>query len=355
MFQDPTEYQRWGTKEHLEWILNEAFKNRKKHTRGSLLKLSNKRFFDFGGYLDGSISLLCFLNLVKTKGDFFYFSDRNEIEDITASGCLSSSIFLIKLINSFKEDTVVKQVFNNDSIFLQKEKVFLKRNSLHNFPALRNLLIEGSWLTKSTQANLFEVHPKLYNLIVDQIEPKINLGNSFTQAALEKNIENKQKAGDKAQDFVLSLERKKYQNHSKFTDIKDISKSHASAGFDIQSFQSLSSSSIDKAIEVKSYKGSEEAKYFFWSNNEMKKAIEAEHLYSIYLVNRDLMNENGYQPKEIKNPSEELLKKGSIVLKNQIDDTQQSLEFSLSSSELEFITENNKWSFKPDGWIVKLE
>ena len=72
MFQDPTEYQRWGTKEHLEWVLNEAFKNRKKHTRGSLLKLSNKQFFDFGGCLDGSISLLCFLNLVKTKGDFFY-------------------------------------------------------------------------------------------------------------------------------------------------------------------------------------------------------------------------------------------------------------------------------------------
>ena len=355
MFQDPTEYQRWGTKEHLEWVLNEAFKNRKKHTRGSLLKLSNKQFFDFGGCLDGSISLLCFLNLVKTKGDFFYFSDRNEIEDITTSGCLSSSIFLIKLINSFKKDNVVKQVFNNDSIFLQKEKVFLKRNSLHNFPALRNLLIEGSWLQVASQINLFEVHPELYKLIEDQIDPKINLGNSFTQAALEQSIENKQKAGDDAQDFVLSLEKAKFQSHFKLKDILDISKSHASAGFDIQSFQSLSSSSIDKAIEVKSYKGSEEAKYFFWSNNEMKKAIEAENLYSIYLVNRDLMNEDGYQPKEIKNPSEELLKKGSIVLKNQIDNTQQSLESSLSSSELEFITENNQWSFKPDGWIVKLE
>jgi hypothetical protein len=353
MFQDPTEYQRWGTKEHLEWVLNEAFKNKKKHTRGSLLKLSNKRFFDFGGCLDGAISLLCFLNLVKTKGNYFYFSNRNEIEDITASGCLSSSIFLIKLISSFKENTLVKQVFNSDSIFLQKEKIFLKRNSLHNFPALRNLLIEGYWLQGSTLPNLFEVHPELYKLIEDQIEPKINLGNSFTQAALEQSIKNKQKAGDNAQDFVLSLEKKKFQSHSKLKDILDISKSHANAGFDIKSFQSLSSSSIDKAIEVKSYTGSEY--YWYWTNNEIKKAEIYGHLYSIYLVNRDLMNEDGYQPKEIKNPSKELLKKGSIMLKNQADGIERSQEASLNSSGLEFIPENNQWSFRPDGWIVKLK
>ncbi|CAB9544407.1 hypothetical protein BROOK1789C_1659, partial [Bathymodiolus brooksi thiotrophic gill symbiont] len=71
------------------------------------------------------------------------------------------------------------------------------------------------------------------------------------------------------------------------------------AGYDIQSYKSDNSFLLDKFIEVKSYSGDP---YFYWSRNEIKTAKQEKNNYFLYLVNRDEMGSDNYQPIIIQNP-----------------------------------------------------
>jgi hypothetical protein len=79
----------------------------------------------------------------------------------------------------------------------------------------------------------------------------------------------------------------------------------AAAGFDIMSFEANTSIIHDRFIEVKAYSG--ETPYFYWSRNEMQVAVTKGGQYFLYLVNLDLINDSGYEPTMIQNPTIEVL------------------------------------------------
>ena len=55
----------------------------------------------------------------------------------------------------------------------------------------------------------------------------------------------------------------------------------------------------NRFIEVKSYNNEIS---FYWSKNELEKAKELKSKYFLYLVDRSLMNQDGYVPKVFQNP-----------------------------------------------------
>lgn len=135
-------------------------------------------------------------------------------------------------------------------------------------------------------------------------EEVINLiENGLAKFSLDKlkslNIKNEE-FGELAEKYVLSYERHKLRFHPRVNAIKIISKDYASAGFDIISFTDLDSVVLDKEIEVKSYSGS--YPYFYWSKNELDRSIKSGDKYFLYLVNRDLYQNENYEPLVFQNP-----------------------------------------------------
>lgn len=113
-----------------------------------------------------------------------------------------------------------------------------------------------------------------------------------------KQQEEQSKRGLEAEEFVLALERKRLPE--KALRIKRISDYDVSAGFDIVSFESESSTTYDRFIEVKCYLGNP---HFYWSDNECDVAKCKGEKYSICLVNYDKINTLGYIPDYIVNPA----------------------------------------------------
>jgi len=120
-----------------------------------------------------------------------------------------------------------------------------------------------------------------------------------TLKELEQDMAAKKERGAEAESYILLLEKKRLKDHQNLSDIKKISDDDVGAGYDIESFQSINSVSIDKFIEVKSYKNTNT---FYWSINEIKKAKKLSENYVLVVVNSNKINESSYQPKEIKNP-----------------------------------------------------
>jgi len=120
-----------------------------------------------------------------------------------------------------------------------------------------------------------------------------------------KGLQNrKNRHGEGAEVFILKIEKQKFKTHILVNAIEQISHIDATAGYDISSLKSQNSSIIDKFIEVKSYSGKP---YFYWSRNEMKVAKQEKDNYFLYLVNRDEMGSNNYQPTIIQNPCKYIL------------------------------------------------
>ena len=97
--------------------------------------------------------------------------------------------------------------------------------------------------------------------------------------------------------FVLKLETERLDTNHK---PKRISQIDVTAGYDIVSFKSNSSSDYDLFIEVKSYVGNPK---FFWTKNERNVASTLRGKYSIYLVSTEKSKTDPlYKPEIINDP-----------------------------------------------------
>jgi hypothetical protein len=81
--------------------------------------------------------------------------------------------------------------------------------------------------------------------------------------------------------------------------VKRISSIKVEAGYDIISFNSMTSNEVDRFIEVKSFSKKPE---FYWSRNEIGTAEMKGSKYFLYLVDRSLIGKNDYEPQIIQDP-----------------------------------------------------
>jgi len=121
----------------------------------------------------------------------------------------------------------------------------------------------------------------------------------MTQDQLIQLQSSQKQVGDRGEDFVLRYERQRLYAHPRVNDIRIIGRSDVGMGYDILSFQGITSRSHDRYIEVKTYSG---APHFFVSAGEQAAATKYGTQYCLYLVDITRIHEPRYQPIIVQDP-----------------------------------------------------
>lgn len=180
-------------------------------------------------------------------------------------------------------------------------KYFIQK---HGFPfsaaIFRNCLIQLKALHEQSDGALLidEKFESVFAKVQKEHRRKMTLEQ------LRKKLEVHEIQGDAAEEFVLTYEQTRITNERLHSRIKRISTVDVTAGYDIVSFEGDNSVGYDRFIEVKSFRGDP---HFYWSRNEMEVATVQGVKYHIYLVDADRLDEPGYEPLVINNPSANIL------------------------------------------------
>jgi hypothetical protein len=145
--------------------------------------------------------------------------------------------------------------------------------------------------------------------------PEINFRKLFRYSEVErrviskeqflKSLKDKETSGLLAEEYVEKYEKNRLFSHERSSSIMRISDIDISAGYDIVSFNKLTSKRIDRFIEVKSFSGTKPT--FHWSENEIATATRMGSDYYLYLVDRSKIADYNYKPIIIRNPHENIL------------------------------------------------
>jgi hypothetical protein len=173
----------------------------------------------------------------------------------------------------------------------------LARNGIkYKHASYRNLLLSLGVLRKR-EDGAFIFEKKIDTII--EIAPAKNKKKS--EQSLLEELEQQRLEGFAGEQFVIRFEQNRLVGHPLIRKIKQISVVDVAAGFDIMSFNDISSSKLDRFIEVKTFKGNP---HFHLSANEIRISnLRADHYY-LYLVDYNKISEQDYEPIIIQNPSE---------------------------------------------------
>ena len=128
-------------------------------------------------------------------------------------------------------------------------------------------------------------------------------------ASLKARLAQQEAAGLMAEEWVCDYERRRLLDHPLLEQVGRISDLDVSAGYDIESFETLESAVIDRFIEVKSFSKNIE---FYWSENEMNIAQNLGTQYWLYLVDRTNLDAPNYQPIKIRDPWSHFIRRKPI-------------------------------------------
>lgn len=237
------------------------------------------------------------------------FFEYLRLVDIT-SDCVNPLPEFESLLSKNKCDTIEKVVsicitrlvedgiFDRDRIRfnIDKENLTIKRSMFPlDYASIRNFLTMVGVLDKANNGEMGIAENYEYELIkqVSKRRRKISIDQIL------KEQEEKNKRGLEAEEFVLSLEKRRLPMLSK--KIKRISDFDTAAGYDIASYKNNESEHHDLFIEVKCYIGET---HFFWSENEADVAKFMADKYVLCLVDYSKINEDNYIPEFIRNPYE---------------------------------------------------
>ncbi|WP_312832413.1 DUF3883 domain-containing protein [Sedimentibacter saalensis] len=244
---------------------------------------------------------------------------------------ISSDINLIlfendKLINKiieriierlFYENLLLEGLFEFNTEFnaykFKKEVFPLGYSSIRNFLASLGFF---SRIYNQNQFNItFYVNGNYESLLIKYL--KANKKNMKLEQ-LKKKLEDNEKAGEMAEEYVLEYERQRLGANIS-NEIKQVSIIDVTAGYDIASFDSILSKTYDRFIEVKAISSDNT---FYWSKGEINSALIKQDKYFLYLIDLKQINNSNYQPNIVKNPAD-------------------------------IILEDSEWSLEPQSYLVK--
>ncbi|WP_162616054.1 DUF3883 domain-containing protein [Paenibacillus lutimineralis] len=165
------------------------------------------------------------------------------------------------------------------------------------YSGIRNLLINYGFFKYNSNSNILLIIDKSYTDFLKEILKTVRKKLSIEK--FKEMLMLKEKYGQEAEEFVLNYEKKRLSGHIHLEKLSQVSVIDVKAGYDIISFNSLSSEVYDRFIEVKSYSNNLS---FYWTRNEIETSKNKGKSYYLYLVDRDKMNQIGYQPHIIANP-----------------------------------------------------
>lgn len=255
-----------------------------------------------GKSLNGILDLLLMLDTIAINEDnHLYIVKTFNIESID----IFKEYFYKNFFNKLDSNGLLSSFYTYDNLIYDKEfqTYAIKENyipfKLYN---IKNFLLESDFFQRHELiSSLLMVNKDYLEIFEIYIVDVLNSSNKLTRTIdqLKNDLEAKEIYGEEAEQFVLEYELKRLNSHPKKENIKQISKTDVSAGYDIQSFHSNSSVLIDRFIEVKSFT---KVVRFHWSKNEIQTACVLGRNYFLYLVDRSKINENNYSPIMIQDP-----------------------------------------------------
>lgn len=170
------------------------------------------------------------------------------------------------------------------------------------YSAIRNTLVNQGFfdVIRSSVKTVFYLADDYIVLIRNRIR---NQKKQFTLDQLKKRIEENEIAGELAEEYVLKFEKKRLPES--FSErIQIVSSIDVSAGYDIVSYNSKTSTEIDRFIEVKAIS---QRNGFYWSANEYDVARLKGESYYLYLVKLACVDDDSYEPLIICNPASSIM------------------------------------------------
>jgi hypothetical protein len=261
-------------------------------SRASLYKLYSHNIVSAELDIDAGLLLLSYLNLIQYDGDKIIKGEQ--IDALYSNNdCSALDSFAKVLCHNLIEDGVVdidRIAYDSadDSFYLPfnafQRKYAVYRNLLQTLSVLK-MRPDGGFTTSDILTSYIQSSKKR---------------NKLSQEKLLKMIEAERIQGENGEIFVVQYEKIRLQAHPHVNKIKRISLLDAAAGYDVISYNSESSTKLDRMIEVKTYKGNA---HFYWSANEIGTAKLVGDNYYLYLVDIDKINDENYEPHIIKNPA----------------------------------------------------
>ncbi|MBR6245054.1 DUF3883 domain-containing protein [bacterium] len=121
---------------------------------------------------------------------------------------------------------------------------------------------------------------------------------------LQKKLQLDIKSGEQAEKFALEYEMIRLKQAGINKEPVRISSIDVMAGYDMVSYESESSTSYDRFVEVKAISKNG----FYWSKNEYETAMLKADKYYLYLVDLKNIDKPGYAPDIIQNPAMTVMK-----------------------------------------------
>ena len=147
------------------------------------------------------------------------------------------------------------------------------------------------------------------DLLRQDFEKKIvQKKRKITQEELLSKLQKQQEDGDVGEQFVIEYETHRLDKQELLP--KRVSAIDVSAGYDILSCNNRFSTTYDRYIEVKAFRGSP---HFYWSENERSVAMLLADAYFIYLVDLGQIEDPDYTPIIIQNPANNLDALGWLI------------------------------------------
>jgi uncharacterized protein DUF3883 len=264
----------------------------KKNIFTELVTLAAKGLYNFEelrrlGYKHSQLNMLGIGNTINLLVD----SDVIHIKDGKCHAELHTEIALNELIfNNLNKDKIFEAIQSEIEEDENQKQYLDPINFLDSYSGVLALIEHLGFVKYDSSRRIFYLTHAGYRVCSKRKK---------SQLELEKDLAAKKEMGTQGERYILDREQVRLNAHPKFEEIKRVSDDDVGAGYDIESFKSISSPTIDNFIEVKTFKDTYE---FHWSINEVKTAEKLGERYKIVLVNFNKINDDNYQPKEIINP-----------------------------------------------------
>lgn len=207
---------------------------------------------------------------------------------------LNETLIITTVKKLFEINVFNANMFSYDSV----KNCYVFKNELLplSFSCVRNLLISQGFLIPLRGINSTQLFINCsYDIFIAKYCKEQRKKINFEE--LKKQLESNEKAGEKAELFVVEYEKKRL-GFSLGKKVKRISEIDVTAGYDIVSFDTNLSQEPDRFIEVKAISN----KGFFWTRNEIEIAKLKGNNYYLYLIDLNKISQTCYLPQIIKNP-----------------------------------------------------
>lgn len=321
MLEETSKYDYLGNPEYFLDLMQLLKRSSERWGYEELRKYFSNRIYDVYPYIDGGIPFMVALNLIILKNSSFELniSDKN----VPNTPDEASELVAQRTISTLMDSGELNKLLSPSAISVgsDKEVVISPQGFQLKYRALRRLLLDTGLIHRDKTSSGYVVNPPYDKLITDSLSD-LTGKKAISINQLKANLLRQERLGIEAEKFVLEYELKRLSGHPNKEKISQVSEINVAAGYDILSFDNEESKESDRCIEVKSYSGSIN---FYWTQNEIEAAKTYRKRYFLYLVDRNRIADEGYEPVVIQDPftsvysSDEWLKTPTVLFVNKID------------------------------------